>query len=419
MAEEQASHLGRIFSKLRSPAFLALIDQVIVSGGNFFCVVFIGRLLGESSLGVYGYSFGVAIFLTMVTQVFFGQYLLLKRADGSLQGDQGNLHVLVFINFIISLVVFLCVYFGFRTILDVSDMTCALLAFFPVTQGFQDFYRKLAYYDDTYVAPFKNSVVVYGVRVAALVVLMPSSLNQVLMVLIGSSLIIFLMEFGAFIKSFAVCSRAPSVVRELVSESKYLLINLPVQWGWGQSPIYMIGFVLGAKYSGVFLAVRSLVKIFNIMLEMVPTYVGRYLADRLNKSEEDYLRGIKNVLFLGFIVWFPFMVVFYIYGEQALKIVFGDAYIGNGRFLALLWLYNLVNFLVSVVGVTKRIRKETASIMFSHCVALAVLLLSGYVLLTASMDIEMMGISMVISGLVLYSALKLTYRDEERLPTRG
>ncbi|RMG39808.1 MAG: hypothetical protein D6732_03805, partial [Methanobacteriota archaeon] len=230
----------------------ALLDQLIVSGSNFLIFALAARLLPAEDVARYAYAFGFYMFLFMLAYAWIYQNVMASGKEGF---DAALLANFRWLNATLVCGSFPLVWLLFHLIAGKSSGLISADAFlatcFVAVNQMVDFSRRTAYFFDAisfWHSPLAISILGFLPRIPMLAMFSPTTFDQFMIVLIISSFPALLFHARDLIGSRPV--QFFPFLRKQVSDGKWMTLNIPINWAWGHSPVYLIGGILGMKAAG-------------------------------------------------------------------------------------------------------------------------------------------------------------------------
>ena len=260
----------RLMQIATSEKGLVLIDQAVVSGGNFLTSILLARALGIASFGQYSVVILIFFFFLSVVQAFITQplYTLGNKKFGK---DVDYLPALQAINVLLilscvgvfALVSFFMGYSGYLLLIQL-----AALFFYLLNQSL----RGMGFYKQMKKRVLISDMSIQSAIVVSVLLLGELTLDKVFMILIGSYGI-SLMIYGGLLKIFFSIAKIKQVFHEHFRFSRWLLVTSGVQWFSGNYLILVADAMLGHAVTGVVRIIQNTLGMFNILLQAMENYV--------------------------------------------------------------------------------------------------------------------------------------------------
>jgi len=344
---------------------IAFLDQLFVSGGNFITLALGANFLSLDDQGKLCYVMSLYAIATLInvalifsvapvikkslhsiSHVFYRQQLLLVQLSAALS---------------ISLVLCYAIYlFGDFIHWDVDSSQLAFVFIFLVIQQMLDFFRRSAYIFEGVKQALFTSISLYMVRIIIILLIRPSNLSEMLLLLILSCFsgilpIIFLYK-RKFFKIYRQGFHKTSLIYHF-HLAKWNISSAPLGWISFFLPAFILGWVETTSSVAIYLSIRSLSGAVNILLELLETFIPKWLADFDRKK--NLLEATIKLLTIGIAIWISVLIFISIYGRNLILVLFGNKYSEFLLILILFWVGNGLHFITRVFGLYCRANKNT------------------------------------------------------------
>lgn len=382
----------------------SLIDQMVVSGSNFLIFVLAARFLEAEEVAKYAYTFGFYMLIYMVANAWVYQNIMSTDRQSLDDGD-----VLYFAGLNSLLVVFSIpvLIFSFQLVVaddffDVSWAEVTFVVLFVAITQMIDFERRVVYFvsHSFFSGPIIVSVSGFLLRVFGLFIIQPDSFESFMLTLIVFSAPGLSFSVRRF--SIEVYSRELfSFARRQIIDGKWMSLNIPVNWIWGQAPVFIIGTCVGLQAAGIYAVVRSIANLANVAMEMIPTYVASRLSNLYTTGQLGaYRKYIVRSISFGVFVWLIGLIVVSLFGSQILVLIIGGQYESYKALLILFWVFNIFIFVIRMQFIHLRFVERTKVMPLANFLGV-VMLLGSFFLWSQVREIEGMAWSMIIGGLTI------------------
>ena len=233
---------------------------------------------------------------------------------------------------------------------------------FLLVQQIADFFRRISYIENHPISAFMVSLIMHPMRILLIIIVEPTTLVEVLVILLLSALIpVFLMsgKWALLLKRYALKISWRNDVTPHFVHSRWLIASSPLMWGWGAVPVYMLGMFSGLQNVGIFISVRSIANIGNVLMELLETIgattLGRYASEQ-SSCFESYL---KTIILLGLCVWGVGAIILWYWGDIILRLVYGDEWVIYKKLLFSLWFAQGIIFLFRLAFIKERTKGNT------------------------------------------------------------
>lgn len=387
-------------------AKISLLDQLIVSGSNFLIVVLIARFLDPVGVAKYAYAFGFYMFLYMVANAWIYQNIMAigrqaLEVDGLISNFARLNLILVLISFPVSTLLFQLVISSGH--FDSSWVEASLVALFIAVNQMIDFERRVLYFltHSPLKGPATISFTVFLIRIIAIILIQPDTFVEFMVTLIVFSLPG--LYFSARHLPMIFKGGFYSFVQQQLKSGKWMTVNIPINWAWGQAPVFVVGLFLGLQSAGVYAAIRSIANLANVAMELIPTYFASRLSNLFTSGKLGaYKRYMLIAVASGILVWGSALIMLALVGEDFLAFILGDGFSSYWFLLCLFWGFNIFVFLSRLQFLHFRFVEKTVVTPVAHLGG--VLALSGsYFLWFSGLGVEGMAWAMIVGGSVIVS----------------
>lgn len=343
----------------------AIADQLVVSGSNFLTLVLVARKLGPDGAARYVYAFSLIVLLGMLASAMIYQNMAADRAKGELDNVEGGKYkhlnaVLSMVSVPICMTVYMLIS-AERGLFPFWESIWAAL-FICATQAV-DYHRRASYFsgvDAPEWRPLLVSFILYIPRLLGLMVSDP-----------GGVLEVFQWQFLLTMPGLVYFSRDLSCVQmrvggdfylERIQRGRWLLTTVPINWIWGQGPVFILALAHGNHVAGIFATVRGVTNFANVAMEMIPTHVTAVMSSKKACAESDagYYSSVRRLLGFGIALWLAGLLVVFLLGERMLLFILGPEYGAERQTLGVLWSASLFVFFsrlqsmhVNLTGINK------------------------------------------------------------------
>jgi len=356
----------------------AIIDQAIVSGSNFLVVLFAARFLETDEVAKYAYAFGFYMLLFMLANAWIYQNVMALGTEVNkavlAQFSKMNIIVVLLMLPVIAFVYAVVVAFNASWI----ELT-VIVTFIAAIQIIDCERRLLYFFQQGFISPLVVSAAGFGLRIVALLVIQPSSFVTFMTVLIVFSLPALLISLRRLL--YPSDNKQVQFMQTQIKHGKWMSWNIPVNWAWGQSPVFLVGQVLGLKAAGIYAAVRSIANMANVLMEMIPTFFASRLSKLFDaENMGQYYTYLRQVMSIGLIAWLLSFMILWFYNREIIVLFLGVEYEPHAGLLLLFWLFNLCLFITRVQFLHLRFIEKTFVAPIAHSLGVLLLLTVFYTL---------------------------------------
>lgn len=363
---------------------LSFLDQILVSGGNFFTLSICAHFLPMADQGkfVYVFSCYLAALLINVSGIFQGAAVKAPQLTSAFKAALAKLQI---IQAAILSIFILVVWIVWSTFFN-SEMTLFgyfVLGAFLFFQQLADFDRRGAYIFSNPFQAFISSGTLYPIRIIALLILQPDNLNDVLLILVLSTIwpasrtLLFISKGYISRKSGGA-----SEIFEHLKYSKYFLGASLLGWAWSNVPIFFLGFYSGSESAALLASIRGIANVANVLMEQIETRgASKWGREYHQKGSMAIKDAIKKIKFLGVLLWLVVLMITSIFGEQIVLFALGKSYASHWHLLVITWLSYGIYFISRINGIKLRTLGNNQIEFNSGVVGLVVAFLSSVVLI--------------------------------------
>lgn len=366
--------------------FGSLVDQVLVSGGNFLTIAICAHALPLSEQGKFTYVFAsyMALLLLNVAGVFQGAAVRAPAQDKSYRISLARLQLLQ----ALLLALLICAtWLGFGNIFgwQATATEAGLLFVFLILQQLADFDRRSAYIFSGTSRAVYSSAALYPLRIIGLLVVRPDTVNQVLQVLTVSALIpAALTILAASQNRYETAQSWITAIKQHLAYSRLFIAGAPLGWLWSYIPIFLLGIMHGKEQAALLASIRGISSVANVLMEQIETKV---VADWARVHHGAGTHAMKNavsrLLKFGVVFWLIGMTVVGMFGREIVALVLGNLYAPHWPLLVIGWGGYGVYFLARVSGIKHRTLGSNQVEFAGNICGVLAALAAGFVLIPA------------------------------------
>lgn len=335
----KSSARGIIKNLVAAPKTLALLDQSVVSGSNFFTLIYLGRQLDTEQYGLFSLAMIAVLFLANLQRALITRPMELLGGTESAEDFLGRLSVL------------------FRVLCLMAPIAIALLGafsicFFPHPELFascaayaicfflQEMMRRYWYATNNIGSALRSDLISYGGQVIGLFAV------ELIWGVNGSSAfsIMAVTSLAAFswdVRMSNLCTGAPrrsmqDIVRQNWHISKWLTLSVFVIWGAGQVYPLLVA-ALGSVAVGMFAACGNILRGVSLLVQVVDNYLPSRAAALLHeKGAREFRRHLMQTVFRNAGAGLLFTAVIYVFADPIMHVVYDGAYDSKTNVLQLM-----------------------------------------------------------------------------------
>lgn len=343
----------------------SLADQGMVSAGNFLTIALGANFLpivGQGKL-IYIYTIYIALVL-FNTAAFFSSANIVRNESKdahfyryALSKYQG-----VSALFTALLLTAACLLFQKTLGMHFSGQELAYLLIFLLFQQLVDFHRRAGYIFEHIPESTLGSALVYGMRIAGILLVQPGTLAEFLAVLIMASFPIVLLAVKDFI-----AEKSQSITKESWHEllhfhlklTKWNILNTPFKWAGLHLPILLAGILHSIEAAAIVGSIRALTTFANVLLELLETFIPAWLASSAAHGYHLLKQRSIYLLITGGAVWLFGLLLIWTLGELIIQYLLGPTYAKYSELLFIIWFANGLYFAGRIIGVHYRSMKNS------------------------------------------------------------
>jgi len=265
---------------------------------------------------------------------------------GSLVGLHARLSIIIAI-----IAIFILQYTAAMAEWDVSRLESMLIFVCFLSFLNLDFYRRAQYILGNTKGSGLVSLKVFIVRICIIFAYQPQSFLEFLVVITISILVVYITKINWF---FEISKFNKAFVAQHLLLSKWSIANSLMLWVVMHGLVVFTGYYLEGTLMAVLITLRSISNIFNVLLELLETYLPMKLIG-FKLSQVEGVKLIANVATFGLVISFLIGGLIYTYAEELLFMILGDQYSRYWFLLLYLWIGNTMFFLTRLYGVSFRV----------------------------------------------------------------
>jgi len=336
----------------------SLVDQVLVSGGNFLTLAICAHALSLAEQGKFTYIFAsyIALLLLNVAGIFQGAAV---RAPA--QEQHAYKITLARLQLLQAFILSLLISGTWWVVGDVfgwqaSATEAGLLFTFLVVQQLADFDRRSAYIFSETSRAIYSSAALYPLRIIGLLAISPDTVSEVLLVLIVSALIPAAFTLVTSVRWASEDAQSwTRAAKEHLAYSRLFIAGAPLGWLWAYIPVFMLGTIHGKEQAALLASIRGISNMANVLMEQIETRVVADWGRMHHGNGAPVLEAaVSRLLKVGAIFWLGGMAVLLLAGRQIVSLVLGSLYAPHWHLLVIGWVGYGVYFLARVSGIKHR-----------------------------------------------------------------
>lgn len=365
--------MNQLFQKLKaySATIITLMDQALVSGGNFLIGILLARFLGIDSYGVFALLWMVVLFGKSINQAFITKPMLSlapKKEPAAQTEYIGILHALE-IGTAILMVGFVTVFLLMGQWFDITVPTATLYWLVPVIVGLQmiyEFYRKIMFVKQNVVAAFVLDILMYSIQFVAFVYLYLQETLSITTALMGigvAHVIVCIVGFFHLNNLKVNRTALKETIAHHYTYSKWLIGTAILQWFSGNFFIIVAGWLISPAAVGAVRIVQNVMGLTHVLFlameNMVPVKAALHYKEGGWIQLETYLKYITKRVgivvggILLFLALFRTPIIEFLYGKEYIEY----SYLVIGFCLTYIFVFigNPLRFALRTLEITKPI----------------------------------------------------------------
>jgi len=337
---------------------ISLIDQALVSGGNFLTIAICAHVLSLSEQGKFTYIFAsyIALLLLNVAGIFQGAAVRAPTQDQvaykTTLARLQSLQALIFAALVSGIWLGAGDLFGWQP----THQEAWLLCIFLILQQLADFDRRAAYIFSGTKRAILSSFILYPARIIGFFAIQPDTISEVLVILLLTAFIPATATIITASRSIRQNIRIwVNAMREHLSYSQLFIAGTPLVWLWAYIPVFMLGMMYGKEQVALLGSIRGISNMANVLMEQIETKVA---ADwgrmHYGKGAPALEKAVLRLLKIGIIFWLLNLAAILLYGREIVKFLLGSLYAPHWNLLLIGWVGYGLYFFARISGIKHR-----------------------------------------------------------------
>jgi O-antigen/teichoic acid export membrane protein len=399
----------------------ALLDQVVVSGGNFILTILIARTLPLDDFGFFSISWLIVISVAALIQALFIAPMLSLTPQFS-KVEQKKFSSLLFFELILTLVtlflIISCAYVITKNY-NISNFTTILFGFLLLSIPYYlyEFLRRYLMLRGENIFLLICDVLCYGLMLVSIYLFDSIDLTSVFIIISMSfTCAIFLLSFKLDLDLFKIIKEFNSysyMISKQHNFSKWLVISSILQFFNGNAYILVTGYFIGVTQVAYLKMAQNIIGVINPIYVFLDNHAQLYLAKiRFEKSIEACDKAFLKITIICMSCLFLLLLSIYIFRENIIYFVYGEQPVDVYDYLLLMLLLSAftgANFLQRLIV---KIRENTKVIFKSYVYSSVVSFIAVYPLITLYGGIAAVQAMIIAQAVML---LTLHYSKNEQL----
>ncbi len=368
--------------------WVALADQVLVSGANFVIGVILARTFGVHVFGVYviattflyyANTFQSSLVISPMMTALPNELDLSKRRD-LMSGFLGYALVMCVLSVLgVAFIVYVLgkIFTSMRLGENAFPLLLAIVGFQT-----QDWLRRALYAIRNSSMALLLDMLAYGGHLVGLTILYfvaklspANALNSMAVFFLSSALLILF-----FLKIIPSYFQAKSVIAKHWRDSRDFFMSWQFQWAGSQGLMLFGGALLGPQTVGALRASANLTSLVNVLFQWMENVIPvRAVTHLKNGGISQMYRFLKRVASIGGLIFGVIVVGLIFLSEQLLVIVYGEEYRPYSLFLILQAIYIWLSHYYKMELFAYRAMQKTLEIAKASFILAIVSITSGVI----------------------------------------
>jgi len=361
----------------------AVLDQVLVSGGNFLTILICAYFFSPDEQGKLGFILSVYMGLMVVNQTFLFQQAAIdyprKKNKTQYRTSLAKSQFMVAIMAGSAGMVLLFLMSGLSDwVMKAEEMI--VVSFYFFIQQLTDCSRRASYIFYSAKKSALFSCITYIPRIFLLLAIKPEDVTTAFLLMSIASMVVVIIDWRVVIKSRFKFSYEFNSLRRQGGKKKWLLMTGLFSWVASALPVYFLGAFGSMSQVGIYITLRSIVGVANVFLEIVETEISSKAGKAYLKSVAILDNLLRKVSALGVIFWITGAIFFHFFNEKLMLYFYRDIYLGYGIAFQIMWIGIGITFLFRINAVKLRTIGESRITAEAYSVAVLIIIISGYLM---------------------------------------
>lgn len=391
-----------LVTKIVSPPFLVLIDQIIFSGTNFLLTLYLAQKLEIDDFGLFSSIVLIGYLIMSITNALIIQPFQVTIASIT---DKKQYYLFLFLGQISLLLVFISIVKLLVAILPIP-MDYSLLSnyflLFITGMLVQDFFRKL-YLGIEQIAIVILIDIVFLLLVACLLIINSIDLASTLWIIGISNALSSLPGFLFIFNNYEKPVLWRSFTLHHYNQGKWLFSVAVLQWCSSNFFVLISGVYLGIRALGALRLVQSFFGVVNIVLQTVENYFIPKVALIYSYSVANAKKYLLKITFYGSLFFGAFLSVLFIFSKEIIVLAGGNKYQEFDYVVKIIAVLYFFIFLSYPIRISVRIMVLNKIFFKGYLLSFLFSLLSFHFLL------KFYGLYGAVSGLIINQIIMILY----------
>ncbi len=356
---------------------LAVIDQAMVSGGNFLFSLLLARYLTIKEYGVFILGFSLLILFRRIQASLIISPMLVLSADMDRSNIRKYFGSLGILQLILSLTISILLVGSTKIVTSLSSggsicfISFCAMAIASFSFQFQDFFRRMLFTQRKIRSAFQNDIVCTMLKfiglTAAIITGHISVFNAFIIIFI-SSLIASLYGYLQCFKTIQIdLSTLKKVAKTNWDYGKWLLSAGVARWVSGQINIFLAAAFISVSATGVIGAVNNIYGVINVVVQGLRGFILPYASMRIKNAGYIYLKKLVSTICVSGVIGIVIYFIIAISASQPiLDFLYNGKYNDYGYMVVLLGINALFSFLSYPFSLGLLLLKNTKTILYGN-----------------------------------------------------
>jgi len=312
--------------KIINGSGLSLIDQGVVSVGNFLSIIICSKIMSANEFGVYVISITIIFMATAMINAFVTHPL---RVHGvGIEGDKLIIYVtenLIFL-YILAVPMAIVIIILFPLLSEVTMINAVYTAIAFLCFQLQDFSRSVRSIEFNWRGLLNSDLIMHACRLLCLFFLLKLEVLDTKLALLSYSvstlLAVSATRFLSNIK-FVGIKHLNKTIYKAWKFGRWLIGETFVTMLSTHAYVLLVGMYLGTSMAGIFGALQQLMNAINIFHIGLMNYASSLMRKKLNAGDfSGWVRVWKIITFVMFTATILIVLPISIFGEEIVSILY-------------------------------------------------------------------------------------------------
>jgi O-antigen/teichoic acid export membrane protein len=412
--------------------YLSVIDQVIVSGSNFFTGLILGRFVSPTEYGVFVLAWTTLMIALSLQNALVCMPMSVIGAQKSETESATYWGSLLIVQVVLGIGICLIILVGSVILKNISTLSISYQSFLPLISTTilscffflgQEFFRRLLIIKLVLKDTLINDVVTHSIRVGGLLILLyAGTLNTVHSLLVISVSFVIGTAFG-FYKLFNSIQISYARIRHDLLESwqfgKWVMAEMLPYTLSVQGYIYLTALFIGVQSTAALGASQNILNATNILILSFSNIMMPLAAKRFNtggnKALTKLMTKVGILLAVPIVGFYLFTILF---AEEILVFVYNQNYGGYGMLLIICSIYFIISYFNRILQIMLYAKKKPDIGFFAKMLSFVVMVVLAYPLIKYY-GVYGAAVGTVISQIIILAGLSFyltgTFKSEKSI----